>query len=64
MVSELDSQKPMFGVGVSSRNGEEEMGPGRWLDTLSRDKAMAVAIQLHRDVCLMTLDVLAGGGGG
>ena len=24
VVSELDSQKPMFGVGVSSRNGEED----------------------------------------
>ena len=37
-----------------------EMGPGRWLNALSRDKAMAAAIQLHRDVCLMTtnLDIL------
>ena len=33
---------------------------GQWLDTLSRDQAMAAAIQLHRDVCLMTtnLDIL------
>ena len=37
-----------------------EMGPGRWLNALSRDKAMAVAIRLQRDVCLMTtnLDIL------
>ena len=28
-----------------------EMGPGRWLDFLSRDQAMAVAVQLQRDVC-------------
>ena len=37
-----------------------EMGPGRWLNTLSWDKAMDAAIQLHRDVCLMTtnLDIL------
>ena len=30
-----------------------EMGPGRWLNTLPRDKAMAAAIRLQRDVCLM-----------
>ena len=37
-----------------------EMGPGQWLDMLSRDQAMAAAIQLHRDVCLVTtnLDIL------
>ena len=37
-----------------------EVGPGRWLYSLSRDQAMDAAIQLHRDVCLMTtnLDVL------
>ena len=37
-----------------------EMGPGRWLNAISRDKAVAAAIQLHRDVCLMTtnLDIL------
>ena len=36
------------------------MGPGGWLNVVSRDKAMAAAIQLHRDVCLMTtnLDIL------
>ena len=37
-----------------------EMGPGRWLDGLSRDQARAAAVQLQRDVCLMqtNLDVL------
>ena len=30
-----------------------EMGPGRWINALSRDKAMAAAVQLQRDVCLM-----------
>ena len=37
-----------------------EMGPGRWLHSLSRNQAMDAAIQLHRDVCFMTsnLDVL------
>ena len=37
-----------------------EMGPGRWLHSLSRNQAMDVAIQLHRDICLMAsnLDVL------
>ena len=38
-----------------------EMGPGMLLHSLSRDQAMdAAALQLHRDVCLMTtnLDVL------
>ena len=36
------------------------MGPERWLNALSRDKAMAAAIRLQRDVCLMTtnLDIL------
>ena len=37
-----------------------EIGPGRWLHSLTRDQAMDAAIQLHRDVCLITtnLDVL------
>ena len=37
-----------------------EMGVGRWLDALSRDQAMAAAVHLQRDVCLMqtNLDVL------
>ena len=37
-----------------------EMGPGRWLHSLSQDQPMDAAIQLHQDVCLMTtnLDVL------
>ena len=37
-----------------------EMSPGHWCDTLSRDKAMTAAMQLHRDACLMptNLDIL------
>ena len=37
-----------------------DMGPGKWLHSLSRDQAMDAALQLHKDVCLMTtnLDVL------
>ena len=37
-----------------------EMGHGRWLNALSQDQAMAAAVQLQRDVCLMqtNLDVL------
>ena len=47
-------------IGVPESASLLEMGPGKWLDSLSRDKAMAAAIQLHRDVCLMTtnLDIL------
>ena len=47
-------------IGIPESAGLLEMGPGRWLNVLSRDKAMDAAIQLHRDVCLMTtnLDIL------
>ena len=47
-------------IGVPESASLLEMGPGRWLRSLSRDQAMDVAIQLHWDVCLMTtnLDVL------
>ena len=47
-------------IGVPESASLLEMGPGRWLHSLSRDQAMDAAIQLHRDVCLMTtnLDVL------
>ena len=47
-------------IGVPESASLLELGPGQWLNTLSRDKAMAAAIQLHRDVCLMTtnLDIL------
>ena len=47
-------------IGVPESASLLKMRPGRWLDTLSREKAMAAAIQLHRDVCLMTtnLDIL------
>ena len=44
-------------IGVPESASLLEMGPGQWLDTLSREKAMAVAIQLHRDVCLMTMNL-------
>ena len=47
-------------IGVPESASLLEMGPGRWLNVLSRDKAMAAAIQLQREVCLMTtnLDIL------
>ena len=47
-------------VGVPESVGLLEVGPGRWLNALSWYQAMDAAIQLHRDVCLMTtnLDVL------
>ena len=47
-------------IGVPESAGLLEMGPGRWLHSLSRDQAMDAAIQLHRDVYLMAtnLDVL------
>ena len=37
-----------------------EMSPGHWCDTLSRDRALTAAMQLHKDACLMksNLDVL------
>ena len=37
-----------------------DMSPGHWCDTLSRDRAMTAAMQLHRDACLMqtNLDIL------
>ena len=42
-------------IGVPQSAGLLEMGPGRyrWLNVLSRDKAMAAAVQLQRDICLM-----------
>ena len=47
-------------IGVPESASLLDMGPGRWLNALSRDQAMAATIQLHRDVCLMTtnLDIL------
>ena len=47
-------------IGVPESASLLEMGPGMWLHSLSRDQAMDAALQLHRDVCLMTtnLDVL------
>ena len=41
-------------IGVPESASLLKMGSGRWLGALSREKAMAAAIQLHRDVCLMT----------
>ena len=40
-------------IGVPESASLLEMGPGRWLNALSRDKAMAAAVRLQRDVCLM-----------
>ena len=47
-------------IGVPGSASMLEMGPGMWLHSLSRDQAMDAALQLHRDVCLITtnLDVL------
>ena len=47
-------------ISIPESAGLLEMGPGRWLHSLSRDQAMDAAIQLHRDVCLTAtnLDVL------
>ena len=69
--SDYDSPSGEFGIplnlprflewiGVPESASLLEMGPGRCLNTLSRDKAMAAAIRLQRDVCLMTtkLDML------
>ena len=44
-------------VGVPESAGLLEMGPGRWLNMLSRDQAMNAAIQLHRDVCMMATNL-------
>ena len=38
-------------IAVPQSAGLLEMGPGRWLNALSRDKAMAAAVQLQRDEC-------------
>ena len=43
-------------IGVPESASLLEMGPGRWLN-MSRDKAVDAAIQLHRDVCLMTTNL-------
>ena len=40
-------------IGVPELAGLLEMGPGRWLHSLTRDQAMDAAIQQHWDVCLM-----------
>ena len=34
-----------------------EMSPGQWVDSLSRDKAMSAAAQLHQDACLMNTNL-------
>ena len=56
----LDYTSPSGEFGLPMHHPQSEMGPGRWLNVLSRDQAMAVAVQLQRDVCLMqtNLDVL------
>ena len=47
-------------IGVPQSASLLEMGAGQWLDTLSRDQAMAAAVQLQWDVGLMqnNFDVL------
>ena len=47
-------------IGVPESASLLDMGPGKWLHSLSRDQAMDAALQLQKDVCLMTtnLDVL------
>ena len=44
-------------IGVPEYASLLEMGPGMWLHSLSRDQAMDAALQLHRDVCLMTTNL-------
>ena len=44
-------------IGVPESAGVLEMGPWRWLHLLTRDQAMASAIQLHRDVCFMATNL-------
>ena len=34
-----------------------ELGPDRWIHSLSREQAIDAACQLHRDVCLMTTNL-------
>ena len=41
---------PRFLEWIGKSGSLLEMGPGRWLDALSREKVMVPAIQLHRDV--------------
>ena len=36
-------------IGVPDLASLLDMGPGRWLDALSREQAMAAATQLHRE---------------
>ena len=47
-------------IGVPESASLLDIGPGMWLHSLSRDQAMDAALQLHKDVCLITtnLDVL------
>ena len=47
-------------IGAPESTSLLEMGLGMWLHSLSRDQAMDAALQLQREVCLMTtnLDVL------
>ena len=44
-------------IGVPESAGLLEMGPGSWLHSLTRDQALDAAIQLHRDVCLMAINL-------
>ena len=52
------SLEPSALLGVDWRSGVgQSAGDGRWLNALSRDKAMAAAIRLQQDVCLMTTNL-------
>ena len=44
-------------IGAPESAGLLEMGPGRWLHSLSRDQAMDAVVQLHRDACLMATNL-------
>ena len=59
-LSRLHHPRFLEWIGAPESASLLEIGPGMWLHSLSRDQAMDAALQLHRDVCLMTtnLDVL------
>ena len=44
-------------IGLPESASLLEMGPGMWLHSLSRDQAMDAALQLHKNVCLMTTNL-------
>ena len=56
----LDHPRFLECIGVPESASLLDMSPGWWINALSWDKAMATAVRLQRDVCLMTtnLDIL------